>query len=148
MRPAAVCNYPGPRRAAREATGGSAGGGVEGGRGRESRRAARGVCPARRGRGAHRQAPRFSPSGATEPLLSPLYRGVKGTEAQRGELTQAQNSRSKRLLVISAGARVVNSYRFCLDQWGGYSGLLLLGLSEGPRSNELGDGRGGLGNFL
>lgn len=45
MRPAAVCNHPGPRRAAREAAGESAGGGVDGacllpGRGRARRQRA------------------------------------------------------------------------------------------------------------
>lgn len=57
MRPAAVCNHKGPRRAAREAAGESARGGVEGGGGREIRRAPTGVC-----RG-HARPPNARPAG-------------------------------------------------------------------------------------
>lgn len=101
MRPAAVCNYPGSRRAAREVTGESAHRGVAGGGGRGISLAAKGVCPARRGRGAHRQSPRFSPSGATEPLLSPLYRGVRGLRLRETHADTNKTHARMRLIVIS-----------------------------------------------
>lgn len=84
MRPAAVCNYPGPRRAAREATGESAYRGVEGGEGCV-------LGPARAGR---------SPSVTSilsqwchRTIIIPTLQRSKGTEAQRNSCRHKQNSR-------------------------------------------------------
>lgn len=92
MRPAAVCNHPGPRRAAREAAGESARGGVEGG-GLLRRGEIRLVAPRCAPEGAGRCSPPVTSSLSQPDLRAIIIRTLqvsKGTEAQRRTDTGTQ----------------------------------------------------------
>ena len=90
MRPAAVCNHPGPRRAAREAAGESARWGVDSGclPGQEIRLAAAGVRPGR-------ACPPNARPSVFGTIIIPLLQVRKGPVgrgpvARRSELTGAK----------------------------------------------------------
>lgn len=166
MRPAAVCNYPGPRRAAREAAGEPARRGVEGGGlllGCEIRLAETAARPGRgrprnaglAGAGArcHRQSPRFSPQPCHRAIIIPALQARKGTEARRGELRRTAHAR-----IASWGSRFVGisaTPSLSLNRSGaaGIRGVLSDALTPGTSLRSrfqiryVQDGGGGLGNF-